>query len=45
MARHQEWLAARSCTVLRLEGDMTVLDRVRKILDSVDGLNQTLPVM
>lgn len=45
LVRHQEWLAARNCAVLRLEGDMSVMDRLRQILDAVDGLNHTPSVM
>lgn len=35
LARHHEWLAERTCVVLNLEGDMSVSDRVRHILDAV----------
>jgi len=45
LARHQEWLSALTCTVLKLEGDMSVTDRVRQILDAVDGLKHTPSVM
>jgi adenylate kinase family enzyme len=45
LARHREWLAARKCAVLRLQGNMSVMDRVRQILDAVDGLNHTPPAM
>ena len=45
LARHQEWLSVLTCAVLKLEGDMSVTDRVRQILDAVDGLNHTPSVM
>ena len=45
LARHQEWLSALNCTVLKLEGDISVTDRVRQILDAVDRLNHTPSVM
>lgn len=41
LARHQEWLSLLTCAVLKLEGDMSVTDRVRQILDAVDELNHT----
>lgn len=45
LARHQEWLSMLTCAVLKLEGDMSVTDRVRQILDAVDGLIHTPSVM
>ncbi|MBX8514917.1 AAA family ATPase [Pseudomonas cichorii] len=45
LARHQEWLSMRTCPVLRLEGDMSVKDRVLQILDALDGLNVIPSVM
>lgn len=45
LTRHQEWMSLLTCTVLKLEGDMSVTDRVRQILDAVDGLNHTPSVM
>lgn len=45
LAGHQEWLSVRTCFVLRLEGDMSVEDRVRQILDAFDGLNHTPSVI
>lgn len=43
LARHQEWLSQRTCAVLRLEGDLSVTDRIRQILEAVDGLRLTPP--
>ena len=45
LARHHEWLSTLTCTVLKLEGDISVTDGVRQILDAVDGLNHTPSVM
>lgn len=45
LARHQKWLTALTCTVLKLEGDMSVTDRVRQILDVIEGLNYTSSVI
>ena len=45
LARHHEWLSALTCTVLKLEGDMSVTDRVRQIRDAVDGLKHAPSVM
>ncbi|WP_414919724.1 AAA family ATPase [Pseudomonas sp. IT-P218] len=45
LTRHQEWMSVLTCIVLKLEGDMSVTDRVRQILDAVDGLNHTPSVM
>lgn len=36
LARHLEWLSELSCAVLKLEGDISVTDRVRDILDAAD---------
>lgn len=36
LARHQQWLSERTCPVLRLEGDMTVTDRLRHVVDAID---------
>jgi len=30
-ARHEQWLACRTCPILRLEGDMTVEDRIAAV--------------
>jgi adenylate kinase family enzyme len=35
LAKHQAWLAQRRCPVLRLEGDLTVEERVRRVLDAL----------
>ncbi|KAA8563298.1 Cytidylate kinase [Pseudomonas extremaustralis] len=40
LARHQHWLSALSCTVLMLEGDMSVADRVQRVLSTLDGLKR-----
>lgn len=32
LAKHEEWLAQRSCPVLRLEGDLSVEERVASVL-------------
>ena len=40
LARHQEWLSRRSCPVLRLEGDMSVAQRLRRILDVIGDPSQ-----
>ena len=40
LARHQQWLSALPCTVLMLEGDMSVADRVRRVLSTLDGLKR-----
>jgi hypothetical protein len=45
LAGHDEWLAMRTCAVLRLEGDMSITDRLRQILDAVDELNHTPPAV
>ncbi|NNB17741.1 AAA family ATPase [Pseudomonas fragi] len=45
LGRHQEWLSVRTCAVLRLEGDVSVKDRVLQILDALDGLNRSSSVM
>ncbi len=45
LGRHQEWLSVRTCAVLRLEGDMSVKDRVLQILDALHGLNLSPSVM
>lgn len=38
LAKHQAWLAARRCPVLRLEGDMTVAARVAAVQDALRAL-------
>ncbi len=38
LAKHTAWLAGRSCAVLRLEGDLSVEERVRRVLDAVSRL-------
>lgn len=35
LARHQAWLAGLTCDVLRLEGDMSVVDRMGRVLEVV----------
>lgn len=35
LARHLAWLAARGCPVLELHGDLTVEERVTRVLDEV----------
>jgi hypothetical protein len=37
-AKHTAWLAERSCPILRLEGDLSVEERVRRVLDAVSHL-------
>lgn len=39
LARHQEWLSGLTCKILRLEGDMSVVDRVAKIRQLVDAMH------
>lgn len=43
LARHRDWLSKRTCPVLRLEGDMSVKDRLRRIVAAVDILSHTPP--
>ncbi|WAS97296.1 AAA family ATPase [Nannocystis punicea] len=38
LAKHRAWLAERSCPVLRLEGDLSVEERARRVLDAVARL-------
>lgn len=45
LPRHNEWLAVRTCAVLRLEGDMPIPDRIRQILHAVDELDHTPPAV
>lgn len=45
LATHQEWLSALTCNVLKLEGDISVTDRVWQILDAIYGLNLKPSVM
>lgn len=35
LAKHTAWLAQRTCPVLRLEGDLSVADRVAKIVETL----------
>lgn len=35
LAKHEAWLAGRHCAVIRIEGDKTVVDRARLVLESV----------
>lgn len=39
LIRHQEWLSNRACPVLKLEGDMSVKDRLASVLGAVDALS------
>ena len=39
LARHRQWLSGLACTVLKLEGDISVTDRLRHIRDAINGLN------
>ena len=34
-AKHEAWLAGRSCPVLRLDGDQRVAERLRRVLDAL----------
>lgn len=38
LAKHTAWLAERPCPILRLEGDLSVEERVRQVLDAVSHL-------
>ena len=38
LAKHNAWLAQRSCPVLRLEGDETVAQRVAHVRQALHGL-------
>jgi hypothetical protein len=35
LAKHNAWLAERRCPVVRLEGDLTVAERLRRVLDAL----------
>jgi hypothetical protein len=41
-ARHEKWLSERSCPVLRLDGDMSVQERVRRVVEKLSN-SQTEP--
>jgi len=36
-ARHEKWLSERSCSVLRLEGDLTVAERVAPVIKALSN--------
>ncbi len=35
LAKHKRWLAARSCTILTLEGDLSVKERLQRVLRKI----------
>ena len=37
LAKHQTWLAARTCPVLELRGDLTVRERVAAVMKHLTG--------
>jgi hypothetical protein len=41
--RQLEWLTARRCPVLRLEGDLTVAERVARVLEQLAPLAPSAP--
>ncbi|ROR18374.1 AAA domain-containing protein [Comamonas sp. BIGb0124] len=36
LAKHESWLAQRSCPILRIEGDTSVQARVRRVMDVIE---------
>jgi adenylate kinase family enzyme len=42
-ARHEKWLAERSCRVLRLDGDMTVEERVDRVVEALSDQGRETP--
>lgn len=36
-ARHEQWLSERSCPVLRLDGDLSVAERVARVIDTLSS--------
>lgn len=43
LARHEAWLAQRSCPVLLLEGDLSVDERVQRVVQAMPNPSQRLP--
>jgi hypothetical protein len=35
LAKHERWLSARSCPILRIDGDISVNERVARVLDAL----------
>jgi adenylate kinase family enzyme len=44
LSRHQTWLSNRTCPILRLEGDMSVEDRVARVLGGFESHQEEVQV-